>query len=67
MSAPFVLDCSVTMAWFFQVEATPVTDALLEVATANPFDVGAEQALAFATGLEVRMALASPPREVRPR
>ena len=39
-----------------------VTDALLEVATANPFDVGAEQALAFATGREVRMALASPPR-----
>lgn len=39
-----------------------VNDALLEVATANPFDVGAEQALAFATGREVRMALASPPR-----
>ena len=39
-----------------------VTDALLEVATANPFDIGAEQALAFATGREVRMALASPPR-----
>lgn len=39
-----------------------VTDALLEVATANPFDVGAEQALAFATGREVRMTLASPPR-----
>ncbi|MEP6590800.1 MAG: type II/IV secretion system protein [Gemmatimonadota bacterium] len=39
-----------------------VNDALLEVATSNPFDVGAEQALAFATGREVRMALASPPR-----
>ncbi len=39
-----------------------VTDALLEVATANPFDVGAEQSLAFATGREVRMALASPPQ-----
>jgi type II secretory ATPase GspE/PulE/Tfp pilus assembly ATPase PilB-like protein/CheY-like chemotaxis protein len=39
-----------------------VTDALLEVATANPFDVGAEQSLAFATGREVRMALASPPK-----
>ncbi len=38
-----------------------VNDALLEVATSNPFDVGAEQALAFATGREVRMALASPP------
>lgn len=30
MSDPFVLDCSVTMAWFFQDEATPVTDALLD-------------------------------------
>src|SRR5690606_22476018 len=39
-----------------------VTDSLLVVATANPFDVGAEQALAFATGREVRMALATPPR-----
>ena len=39
-----------------------VNESLLEVATANPFDVGAEQALAFATGREVRMALASPPR-----
>ena len=39
-----------------------VTDALLEVATSNPFDIGAEQALAFATGREVRMVLASPPR-----
>ena len=26
----FVLDCSVTMAWFFQGEATPATDALLD-------------------------------------
>ncbi|MGH7582097.1 MAG: ATPase, T2SS/T4P/T4SS family [Gemmatimonadales bacterium] len=39
-----------------------VTDALLEVATSNPFDIGAEQSLAFATGREVRMFLASPPR-----
>ena len=39
-----------------------VNDALLEVATSNPFDIGAEQALAFATGREVRMLLASPPR-----
>ncbi len=34
----------------------------LEVATSNPFDLGAEQALAFATGLEIRMAIASPLR-----
>jgi type II secretory ATPase GspE/PulE/Tfp pilus assembly ATPase PilB-like protein/CheY-like chemotaxis protein len=39
-----------------------VTDALFEVATSNPFDIGAEQSLAFATGREVRMLLASPPR-----
>ena len=39
-----------------------VTDSLFEVATSNPFDVGAEQSLAFATGREVRMLLASPPR-----
>ena len=39
-----------------------VTDALFEVATSNPFDVGAEQSLAFATGREIRMMLASPPR-----
>ena len=37
-----------------------VTDSLLEVATASPYDVGAEQSLAFATGREVRMNLASP-------
>jgi len=46
----------------YKVVPLSVTDALLMVATANPFDVGAEQALAFATGREVRMALASPPR-----
>ena len=46
----------------YRVVPVSVTDALLLVATANPFDVGAEQALAFATGREVRMALASPPR-----
>ncbi len=39
-----------------------VNDALFEVATSNPFDIGAEQSLAFATGREVRMLLASPPR-----
>ncbi len=39
-----------------------VSDALLEVATSNPFDIGAEQSLAFATGREVRVSLASPPR-----
>ncbi len=46
----------------YAVVPLQVTDALLKVATANPFDVGAEQALAFATGREVRMELASLPR-----
>jgi type II secretory ATPase GspE/PulE/Tfp pilus assembly ATPase PilB-like protein/CheY-like chemotaxis protein len=37
-----------------------VTDSFLEIATANPFDLDCEKALAFATGREVRMLLASP-------
>jgi type II secretory ATPase GspE/PulE/Tfp pilus assembly ATPase PilB-like protein/ActR/RegA family two-component response regulator len=36
------------------------SDSYLEIATANPFDLDAEKALAFATGREVRMLLASP-------
>ncbi|HEY3935048.1 MAG TPA: type II/IV secretion system protein [Gemmatimonadales bacterium] len=46
----------------YSVVPLTVNDVLLEVATSNPFDIGAEQALAFATGREVRMLLASPPR-----
>lgn len=30
MSGVFVLDCSVTMAWFFTGEATPETDGILD-------------------------------------
>ena len=30
MSDPFVLDCSVAMAWFFEGEATPACDRLLD-------------------------------------
>src|SRR5512143_2373241 len=36
------------------------TDSVLEIATANPFDIGAEKDLAFATGREVRTFLCSP-------
>jgi type II secretory ATPase GspE/PulE/Tfp pilus assembly ATPase PilB-like protein/ActR/RegA family two-component response regulator len=36
------------------------TDSLLEIATANPFDLDAEKALSFASGREVRMLLATP-------
>src|SRR5438477_2274144 len=36
------------------------TDSYLEVATANPFDLDAEKALAFATAREIRMQLLAP-------
>ncbi len=51
-----------TLARRYRVVPVRVTDAVLEIATSTPFDVGAEQSLAFATGREVRMTLASPPR-----
>ena len=46
----------------FTVVPVGQTDSYLEVATANPFDIDAEKMLAFATGREVRMLLASPAR-----
>jgi len=36
------------------------TDSVIEIATANPFDIDAEKDLAFATGREVRPFLCSP-------
>src|SRR5260370_36171278 len=39
-----------------------ITDSFLEVATANPFDLDAEKALAFATAREVRTLLLAPSR-----
>ena len=44
----------------FTVLPVGQTDSYLEVATANPFDIDAEKMLAFATGREVRLLLASP-------
>jgi type II secretory ATPase GspE/PulE/Tfp pilus assembly ATPase PilB-like protein/CheY-like chemotaxis protein len=44
----------------FNVLPLKVTDAYLEVATANPFDLDAEKTLAFATGRDVRLLLGSP-------
>jgi type II secretory ATPase GspE/PulE/Tfp pilus assembly ATPase PilB-like protein/CheY-like chemotaxis protein len=44
----------------FNVLPLHLTDSYLEVATSNPFDIDAEKMLAFATGREVRMLLASP-------
>src|SRR5204863_153132 len=38
------------------------TDSYFEVATANPFDLDAEKALAFATAREIRMLLLDPAR-----
>ncbi|MEO6068716.1 MAG: type II/IV secretion system protein [Gemmatimonadota bacterium] len=49
-----------SLARRFGVVPTRVTDSVLEVATANPFDLEAEKMLAFATGREVRMQLAGP-------
>ena len=46
----------------FNVVPVGQTDSYLEIATANPFDIDAEKVLAFATGREVRMLLASPTR-----
>jgi type IV pilus assembly protein PilB len=46
----------------FNVIPVGQTDSYLEIATANPFDIDAEKVLAFATGREVRMLLASPSR-----
>lgn len=49
-----------SLARRFGVVPIRVTDSVLEVATANPFDLEAEKMLAFATGREVRMQLAAP-------
>jgi type IV pilus assembly protein PilB len=46
----------------FNILPIRITDSLLEVATANPFDMDAEKMLAFATGREVRMLIGSPAR-----
>jgi type II secretory ATPase GspE/PulE/Tfp pilus assembly ATPase PilB-like protein len=44
----------------FRVLPIRLTDSFLEVATANPFDLDAEKALAFATAREIRLHLLSP-------
>jgi type IV pilus assembly protein PilB len=48
----------------FNIIPVRITDTILEVATANPFDMDAEKMLAFATGREVRM-LIGPPALIR--
>jgi len=44
----------------FKVFPLALTDSYLEVATSDPFDIDAEKGLAFATGREVRLKLATP-------
>jgi type II secretory ATPase GspE/PulE/Tfp pilus assembly ATPase PilB-like protein/CheY-like chemotaxis protein len=44
----------------YRVLPLRVTDSYLEVATANPFDLDAEKALAFATAREIRPVLLDP-------
>ncbi|MDP3775447.1 MAG: type II/IV secretion system protein [Gemmatimonadales bacterium] len=46
----------------YRIAPLRATDSFLEVATAHPFDLDAEKALAFATGREVRPLLAAPSR-----
>ncbi len=46
----------------FNILPLRLTDSVLEIATANPFDIDAEKDLAFATGREVRTFLCSPTR-----
>ena len=50
------------MARRYHVLPLRVTDSYVEVATANPFDMDMEKGIAFASGREVRMALATPAR-----
>lgn len=44
----------------YHVVPLRITDSYLEIASANPFDLDCEKTLAFATGREVRLLLASP-------
>jgi len=46
----------------FNILPIRISDTLLEIATANPFDMDAEKMMAFATGREVRMLIGSPAR-----
>ena len=44
----------------YRVLPMRATDTYLEIATANPFDIDMEKALAFATGREIRFLLMAP-------
>jgi type II secretory ATPase GspE/PulE/Tfp pilus assembly ATPase PilB-like protein/ActR/RegA family two-component response regulator len=49
-----------SLARRYHVLPLRATDSYLEIGTSNPFDLDMEKALAFATGREVRLALAAP-------
>ncbi len=49
-----------SLAQRYRIVPLRASDSFLDIATANPFDLDAEKALAFATGREVRMYLATP-------
>src|SRR3989442_1027292 len=51
-----------SLARRYRILPLRITDSYLEVATANPFDLDAEKALAFATAREIRLLLAAPSR-----
>ena len=46
----------------FGILPLSVSESVLDIATANPYDLDCEKTLAFATGRTVRMSLASPNR-----
>ncbi|MGD0483182.1 MAG: ATPase, T2SS/T4P/T4SS family [Gemmatimonadales bacterium] len=49
-----------TLARRYHVLPLRVTDSYVELATSNPYDMDMEKGIAFASGREVRMALAAP-------
>src|SRR5260370_2026701 len=49
----------------YRILPLQATDSYLEGATANPFDIAAEKALAFATARSIRMRLLAPSQTAR--
>src|SRR5436309_2514289 len=46
----------------FSILPLSISESVLDIATANPYDLDCEKVLAFATGRTVRMSLAAPDR-----
>jgi len=49
-----------SLAQRYRIVPLRLTDSYIDIASANPFDLDAEKALAFSTGREVRLHLATP-------